>query len=255
MKPQASNAIAILDPLLQKLGPQYLAFWTLPNAILTLSGARPYCDGVFWDDAEKGLLEKWSQEISESAAIVTENIKAVWWQASIAEARPGEKFAGYDCFFEPGLRYMLAQTKLLKSTTFDQFQKQTSFAGFLEVIIADLEHQPEFKVYSPENLNDVAFGLLLGYPDKAIVESVEKWQEQDSFAEPLMDADIRGGGYYICPQPVYSYPRHLVSDPSITAHEQLWSTILRDYYTSDFHKSLEQDKAFMKKAKELGNLK
>lgn len=89
-----------------------------------------------------------------------------------------------------------------------------------------------------------------------MLASVKGWgEDRDPFGEPDMPADIRGADYYICPQPVYSYPRSLAGEPDITRHEQLWSKILIGYYTSDFHKTLEKDEKFLEKAKEIGNLR
>lgn len=114
-----------------------------------------------------------------------------------------------------------------------------------------LKQDERFKHFNKENLNHVAFGILVGYPDKAILGSATEWEKDDPFAESLIDAAIRGSWYYICPRPVYSYPRRLVIDPDINTHERLWSKILKDYYKSEFHKQLEADKSFQQKLNRL----
>lgn len=259
MRPDANLAIKALSPLREQLGPQYLAYWVLPNVILTLSGARAYCDGVFWDNDEEDVLRKWGQEIAESAAIIKKGSKVLWSEQGIKEARPGEKYAGYDFIFEAGLLYVLTNTSLLSGALVDQLKHCATAEDFSKLMVDNLRSQTKFENLSAENLNDIAFGILVGYPDKAIVESVKSWQdeqdESNAFSESLMDADIRGANYYICPQPVYSYPRHLVNDSTITANEKLWSSILKDYYTSDFHQSLESETTFQQRMQELGNLK
>ena len=251
MKPTANQAIQILEAIRQQLGPKYLAYWVLPNTILTLSGARAFCDGIFWDDDHKGLLKTWDREITESTDCIKKHTQVVWSSTGIREARPGEKYAGYDLILDVGLNHALQATNLIKDRIIDQLKQQNSIEDISETIITHLKSQK----YSKENLNHIVFGILLGYPDKAITESVTTWEEDDPFAEPSINADIRGAAYYVCPQPVYSYPRHLVNDPSITSHEQAWSTILKEYYTSDFHKSLEKNQDFVSKMQELGNLK
>jgi len=256
VKPNVSNVIEILKPLRKQLGSQSLSYWVLPNVILTLSGARAYCDGVFWDNDKKGLLEKWNKEIAASSEVIKKSAQVVWSEVGIKEARPGEEYAGYDLIFEAGLRYVLTETSLLSDNLLIKLEEQTSAEGFSQVIVDNLKSQPQFKDLSAENLKHIAFGILAGYPDRAIVESVMSWDtENDAFADPLMDANIRGANYYICPQPVYSYPRHLVNDSSITDNEKLWSSLLEDYYTSDFHKSLETERPFQQKMQELGNLR
>jgi hypothetical protein len=52
---------------------------------------------------------------------------------------------------------------------------------------------------------------------------------------------------------VYIYPRPLVSDPEITAHEQLWSGILKDFYTSSLHQKLTKSPAFQNQITALTN--
>jgi predicted heme/steroid binding protein len=70
MKPNIDRVIEIFSAISQQLGPQYLAYWALPNTVLTLSGARAYSDGVFWGNDNKDLPEEWNEEIAESMEIV-----------------------------------------------------------------------------------------------------------------------------------------------------------------------------------------
>lgn len=255
MAPDSSRAITILTSLRDQLGPQYLSYWVLPNVVLTLSGARAYCDGVFWDDAKQGLLTGWSQEISESVKVIKKSEKVLWSKVGIEEARPGEKYTGYDIIFEIGLQYSLSHTQLLARTSFEQVKNIGSAETLLKVMVDDLKSQVKFKDYSAENLKHVAFGILVGYPDKAIIESVLRWEADNPLSETLIDANIQSADYYVCPQPIYSYPRKFANDPDIRSHEKLWSDLLNQYYASDFHKSLEEDQNFQRKMKELGNLR
>ncbi len=255
MKPSAEQAIKILKPLQHELGSEYLAYWALPNVILTLSGARPFCDGVFWDEDKKGLLENWAREIAQSIKIIEQQTKVLWSESGIEEVRPGEKCARYDLILDDGLSYELASTKLLKGAVYEALKHQNKAEGFIKVLVDNLKSQASFKATSDENLQHIATGIMLGYPDKAVVELVISEEAGDTLSDQFMHADIRGADYYICPQPVYDYPRSLVDDPSIKDHEKLWSSILEDYYSSNFHKSLEKDQAFMRKMAELNNLK
>jgi hypothetical protein len=253
MKPDAKNAISILNALLEIGEARLLAYWTTPNVILTLSGARAYCDGVYWGNMD--LLKKWNGEIENSLEVLEHNWPLVLTETGIKAARPEENYASFELISEVGLRQAIGQTKLVDHTILEVLLQQASFKGLLKEMTQRLQEQSKFKDYSKENINDVAFGILLGYPDDAIVGSVIEWQKDDPFAEPLIDADIRGAGYYICPRPVYSYPRSLISSPAISENEQLWSKILKDYYTSDFHRKLEARADFQQKLKELGNLR
>ncbi len=254
MEPRVERVIKIFTAISKQLDTEYLAYWALPNAVLTLSGARAYCDGIFWTNKNEGLLEKWKTEITESIEVIKRQIVIVWSDARIEESHAGEKYAGYELITEDGLRSVLAHTNLFSNDLFDEIKALKSAKKQFERLVKNLKAHSKFRKYTEESLRHIAFGVLAGYPEKAILESVLKWDEADPFAETLVNADIRGAGYYICPQPVYSYPRHLMNDPDIVKHEKLWSNLLKDYYRSDFHRSLEKDKKFQHKMRELGNI-
>lgn len=249
-KPTAQVAISILDQLKDIVNSATLAYWVTPNSVLTLSGARAYCDGVFYHSSKKQLT-KWTVEMARSIEALTSITDVYFAEAKVDKSTSKEEYAGYDAVFMHGLNFVLGKTKLLDRSKLDFIQQRQSGEKLVETISMLLKQDKRFKQYSRENLNHIAFGILVGYPDKAILSSVSS-REEDPFAEPFIDADIRGSWYYICPRPVYSYARHLVSDVEINNHEQLWSNILRDFYTSSFHKKLAKDPNFKSKAKELG---
>jgi len=255
MEPTVDRAIKIFSHISDQLGPKYLAYWVLPNIVLTLSGARAYCDSVFWDDDQKGLLEAWSSEIEKSLAVVKKQIEIEWSLVGVQEPRPNEKYAGMELITKGGLQYVLSKTELFKGLNVRNI-KFADYKDFdvLKPFMQNLESQTRFKDYPKDDFGNIAFGILLGYPDKAVAVFSPNPKE-DIFEENRIDADIRGAGYYVCPQPVYDYPRHLMNDPTIAAHEKLWSTLLEDYYKSSFHKNLEKNKDFQTKMRELGNLR
>lgn len=249
--PTAQTAIGILKRLNNDMGVEALAYWVTPNSILTLSGARAYCDGVFYHSSKKQLAE-WTAEMAQSIEALQSLTDIYFAEAKIDKSTSKENYAGYDAVFTHGLNFVLENTELLDDSKFDLVQQKPSGEKLVEAICTLLKQDERFKQSSKENLNHIAFGILVGYPDKAILGSVSDWEKDDPFSEPLIDADIRGSWYYICPRPVYSYPRHLVNDNNINTHEQLWSGILRDFYTSRFHEALAKDPRFKSKANELG---
>ncbi|HKR82239.1 MAG TPA: hypothetical protein VJR27_04560 [Candidatus Saccharimonadales bacterium] len=249
--PTAQTAIDILERLKDKVGTAALAYWITPNSILTLSGARAYCDGVFYHSSKKQLAE-WTAEMTQSIDALKTITDIYFAEAKVDKSTSKEDYAGYDAVFTNGLNFVLDSTQLLGDSKLNLTKQRLSGEKLVEAMCRLLEQDGRLQQFNKENLNHIAFGLLVGYPDKAILGSVSDWEKDDPFAEPLIDADIRGSGYYICPRPVYSYPRHLVTDSDITAHEQLWSSILHDFYTSSFHETLAKDPDFKSKAKELG---
>jgi len=93
---------------------------------------------------------------------------------------------------------------------------------------------------APQHLR---FGLLLGYPGKAL-ES-EMWigagMRRD---EEQMQATIHRHDAYLAAHPIYHYDKSLKQDPEIMAHQQLWSAILDGVYGSAWHKTVEQSASF-----------
>ncbi|HEU4914564.1 MAG TPA: hypothetical protein VFT16_04140 [Candidatus Saccharimonadales bacterium] len=253
MKPNIDHAVKIFSSVSEQLGPEYLAYITLPNVVLTLCGARAYCDGVFWSRDNKDLLGKWDKELSALMGVIKGQNVALWSDAVIEQTVAGDKYASYEFIVKDGLHYAITHTNLLGPIRFEDIEAEASRAKIIELLVKNLKSQPALKEYPKESLYDIAFGILLGYPDKAILGTILRWNNNGPFEEPLIDADIRGASYYTCPQPIYSYPRHLMTDPAICAHEKLWSGLLKDYYQSDFHTSLEKNDDFRAKVRELGN--
>ncbi len=254
-KPSAQRVIDILRVIQQELSPAHTAYWVTPNTVLTLSGARAYCDAVFWDNDDKPPLKKWTQDITDSLTILKNQLSIVAAEVGMQSVRSNERYVSYDVITADGLDYTLHHTSLVAPEISGELLKQATTADVVKVVADNLLPLPSDNDYSDESRHHVAVGILLGYPDLAIINSVDEWQQDDPFAEPLINADIRGAAYYACPQPIYLYPRHLIADQQIIAHEQLWSTILREYYGSDFHKALEADPGFIQKMTELKNFR
>jgi hypothetical protein len=254
MQPSAQTAIRILESIKTACTPSLLAYWSTPNVILTLSGASAFCDGIFWSD-ERSKLEAWKAEIDKVLPAIHNATPLIDRRTAIETVRDNETYTSFELITRQGLEYCLQRTTLLKEVNTKPLLQTQDMAMLQELLIGMLEGHPELQTFSKEGLNHAAFGLLLGYPDEAIVGLLRaEQQEKDPFAEPFVDADIRGAGYYDCPKPIYSYPRHLINNKVIQRHEQLWSHILEEYYHSDFHKTLEKDKQFQEKITELGAL-
>jgi len=251
MQPSAQIAISILEKLQVNTSPAILAYWVTPNTVLTLSGARAYCDGVFYDN-NKSVLEEWVSELNVSLQYIQSATDVYFAEAKVDKTSSGEAYAGYDVIMGEGLKYVLKQTNMLPDRSNKLYVKHLSGEKLVTEMAAQLKSQLITKDYTEDNLKDAAFGILVGYPDKAIIGSVGEWGKNDPFSEPLIEADIRGASYYLCPQPIYSYPRHLINDQEIKTNEKQWSAILREFYTSNFHSRLAGNPQFKRKAKQLG---
>lgn len=250
-KPNTQTAIKILGKLKGSGDPSLLAYWVTPNTILTLSGARAYCDGVFYHK-DKKVLEAWTKEMAGSIKTLKLVTDIYFAESKVDKTTSKETYAGYDVLITSGLTHVFEQTTLLGPNSKDLLAQNLPGVQLVNALVDLLQENKRLKHFNKEGLNHIAFGILVGYPDEAILGAVTKWEEDDPFAEPLIDADIRGSGYYNCPRPVYSYPRHLVTNLTINTHEKLWSSILEEFYNSEFHASIAKDRGFQQKIKELG---
>jgi hypothetical protein len=253
MEPTAEKAIGVLQKLEQECGSAALAYFVLPNVILTLSGARAYADNVCWTE-DTANLKSWYQELSGAFSSLKTTTSLIY-SAVDQQQPPSGDIVGvsYELILSDGLDHVLGQTSLVSGLKPQDFVSCTNLPNCLQIIIDRLRPQEKFRSLDNENMNHIAYGILLGYPDTAILGAVKLWQQSDPFGEPLIAADIRGAVYYACAQPVYDYPRSIVTDDVVRQHEALWSGILKDFYTSEFHLKLAADLAFQAKMKKLGN--
>ncbi len=134
MEPNAQKVITILEELRQKLGPAHVAFWALPNTVLTLSGARAYCDGVFWDNDKQNLLETCDREIVEAVAVIKAKFPVVTTETGIEVVRKTEKYASYELILDEGLKYVLGQTHLYEVADLERLKLQHTAAELIGVM-------------------------------------------------------------------------------------------------------------------------
>lgn len=250
--PSYEKAIETLSKLQEKVGSAELAYLITPNVILTLAGARAFCDGVFYSKDDEDL-----RQIAERVAKLVEDLKETR-DLRMAEygtdvGAGARKYARFGVVVTDGLYHSLLETRLLGENAIEMADQRLQGEELMDAMLARLKQNEQLQDISEENLTHIAFGILLGYPDKALIGSANKWDEDPSESDdPLVAAKLEAANYYDCPQPVYDYPRSMVNDPEIITHEQQWSKILNDFYESDFHKRLAQDPTFRAKAKELG---
>lgn len=251
-QPSAVRATEVISSIDKALGAEYAAFLVGPNVVLTLSGARPNGDQVFYNTSP-AKLKQWQSEINDTLQELKQ-YSNTWAISSLSKNPMGQNYVSFDMLLKDGLGWALSQTNLLNDKQKRLLLDSPLDPNIYEQIVTFLGQDQRFKKLNTEWLQHIASGLLLGYPDKAILGSVEQWAKSGSTIQSkLITADIRNADYYPCPQPVYNYPPSLVDDAEIKKHEHLWNTILQDFYNSSFHKSLAQNEAFKQKIKELGN--
>lgn len=248
--PKADYSISLLEQILNQRGFEATVCFVFPNVILTLAGARSFSDGVFYH-RDKAVLEKWQAEVDAAAAALTATGNIIF-RSYIDKNPANSHYLSYDLINLKGLENTLPGYAFLDKEKVKDFLSQPLSFKLPDRLMKIVRRHKAFEKMAKEELGAITHGMFLGYPEKAILAALPYWfSPKDKFALPLIPAAIRGANYYTCPQPVYSYPRELVNDPTINQHEQLWSNILQGYYTSDFHQALEKDKDFQNKLSQL----
>ncbi len=242
--------MATIELVLDNLGPTFCTYLVLPNAVLTLANARGFSDGVFYH-ADKTVLKLWQNEMRQLFTFLKKQRGFIYVTEIIPN--PGNQwYVGYDFMNPDGLRATLPSYTFFDASKLEKIVQHDSLVTMTEDLMHQLSQSPMLMNSYSDYVEDITSGVILGYPEKAILGSVNRFnQPTDEFPEQLMQANIRGADYYQCPQPIYDYPRKLVNDPDIKKHEALWSDILQTYYTSPLHKQLTQDKTFVAKIKAL----
>ncbi len=130
-------------------------------------------------------------------------------------------------------------------------------AAWVETFDAELARAMDSGILPKAWLNDwyaplnIRFGMLLGYPGKAI-ESI-LWEAIGLQHEEELNAKIEHHDSYYAAQPIYSYAKSLQNDPEILAHQTLWSNILTKVYESPWHTEIQKSDAFKKVLSDLKN--
>jgi hypothetical protein len=248
-QPCANSVIKIFKAIINETDSSKLAYLVTPNVILTLSGVRSYCDGIYYSEEMKNL-KQWKKEIEECLSLVSKFTEIQYKNVSVGIASIGDSCVSFDVILKRGAVWSIQRSSLLNHGVLEILDTTHSVDDFMKLLDDNLRND----FVDRDIRSHVAFGIALGYPDVAILDYLQDDEQRDPFSAPYIDADIRGAKYYDCPQPIYQYRRTLITNPEIIAHETLWSNILKEYYTSDFHKSLEADPQFQAKLKEIGSL-
>src|SRR5690606_33922795 len=126
---------------------------------------------------------EWTAEMAQSIDALKTITDIYFAEAKVDKSTSKEDYAGYDAVFTNGLNFVLDNTELLGDSKLNLAQQRLSGEKLIEAMCRLLEQDGRFKQFNKENLNHIAFGILVGYPDKAILDSVSNWEIDDPFAE------------------------------------------------------------------------
>jgi hypothetical protein len=156
--PSANRAISILEKIKANHNPAMLAYWVTPNTILTLSGARAFCDGVFWSE-DSNELNGWGKDIATCLATIKGQQEVVASTSGVQEVREGEACATYELILTEGLHNVLEGTAIINVDSAMLVIPNATPSSIVKWLMKSLANKDEFKDYSEEDLNHVAFGI------------------------------------------------------------------------------------------------
>ena len=95
---------------------------------------------------------------------------------------------------------------------------------------------------SNDALNHLMAGLLLGYPDQALLDLYDVITGKK--IDLLMLSKIPYEDYYDNPQPNFQYLPEHEKDESINNIKKSWANLLKEFYENRWHTALEKDTNF-----------
>jgi hypothetical protein len=248
----AARAINILIDI-QQSAPRMLPIFLAANSVLTLSGVRAYDAyhefyGFYSDEEENRVAE----------ALQRHGVHILPSGRSLAD--PTDSRLMFELLNQGGLEglsenYHIAGDEpwpVVRSIAYSG-EGFAAWSGDAERWLTALISDGTLPAaWSEDKLtaHDLRFGMLLGYPARAIESAV--WltlEETDNdgnlpHSGSVAQARISYHDAYFAAWPVYQYAAELRHDPEIQAHESLWSQILAIVYESEWHNQLQSDAAF-----------
>lgn len=247
--------INFLEEIEKTFGPEHCAYWVGPNIVLTLCDERAYCDGVFWGDTNE--INHWKADLEKHFSLFLNHFPVAFHRVYVDNNdKLSDQYVCLEVITNAGLQSLPDIYKDLIRPFDLPKEPFVSEPDVFSYLSANL-NQKTTKSYSTENMNHLIYGMLLGYPEKAILANVEAWQDADSgnrktdVTEGSLQANIAYADRYPCPIPVYDYPPSMKDDPEIKQHEKRWSETLGGFYNSTFHNYLARNESFQKKIEDL----
>lgn len=245
----AKQALAVLRDL-ERAVPESLPIFLAANSVLTLSGVRAY-DAYhdFYDHMPAERIAEVERVLSKHGIIVVRSASAF--------APEPEANTTFELVHEATFQNLWQQYELPKGARVDDTIRldfdidNLSLTAWSACVEADFAYSMERGPLPAVWLNDrlaphnLRFGMLLGYPGKAIESCL--WEY--SYVEMNEDhetVEIDYKDYYFAAWPTYEIKSSQRDDPEIKAHTRLWSDILMEVYESDWHVAAKKLPAFQK---------
>lgn len=217
--------------------PNLKQYFVDSNVVLTLAGMKGATNFTADVESEQDLrkYETEIETINETLKMANPEVKF----AMFKDVKETEDDGKYVTFIVQNLLGYERASKISKISGVTPFDRRTGWDG-LAKWSQKLWAQVEAAGYeSPE---DVALGLELGYPDRAIYD-LQDWMKNGSKGE-MVDAIIPNTRLYDDHDPSYVFSPGHENDAGIRDNMEKSGRILKEFYDSDWHKKVAPSLAF-----------
>lgn len=233
----------LISKLYKELGPRIGSHLVEPNVVITFAGLRGSGNFLMLNltNTEMNNIEKLNQKINKLGIrfLVYIDVEHKITDITIHNLK--------------GIEYLSKVSKLPFVKPFDWTR---GFDG-ASLWLNDVRNKAEkyFNIKTEDNLsiealNHLIIGLLLGYPDQALLDLYNVNIRKN--LDVLVPSEIPYANYYDNPQPNFSHLPEHKNEESIVKIKKSWGHLLKDFYTSSWHKSIAKDPYFrqVRKAEE-----
>ena len=210
----------------QDLGPRLGSHLVEPNTVLTIAGMR---------GSGKFVIHNLTKEEQNKIEKLNEKSKKLGIQFTVDNDEK-DNSANISILNLKGLEYTTNLSKLPFVKPFNAGQGFEAESSWGKAIIENAQKNfPNIKKYSAHLIT----GLMLGYPDKAILGVLNNVNEGIISSSELVDSNI----------PYSSYLREHANDPVIAKTLDSWGKLLIEFHKSNWCQSIAKDPEFIKNLK------
>lgn len=248
----AKRALDVLQTI-GEVAPQTLPIFLAANSVLTISGVRTY-DAYrefydFYNGREKAAVTSVLDNQGITMLFTDQKLrKSSFNDTSFELINNHGLTAVWETYRLPNVDYWPPDIKLDKAYDEAHFLAWSYIVEGALANMMDNDTLPKVWLTDRYAAHNIRFGMLLGYPAKAIESflwtSSAVIEANSITGVKALQARIRHHDAYYAAWPDYDYAAVLIDDPEVIAHEELWSLILDEVYASEWHAGIQADKCF-----------
>ncbi|MBA3752349.1 hypothetical protein H0X06_06195 [Candidatus Dependentiae bacterium] len=229
----------LTSSLYKELGPRIGVHLVDPNVVIALAGLRGGGSITLHGltDEEKLKLKKVNENFQKFGIkfVVHEDVK--------------DEIAVISVLNLKGFEYASRLSKFPFMKPFDSSTGFEGLEGWQNEMYSEVKKYFKDKKYTKkrplgDTLGHFFGGLMLGYPDQALLDFLADYTTNSSRSK-LSYHSIPYSDYYENAQPNFGYFREHENEESIVRTRKSWGNLLKRFYTSSLYKSLAKDPMFI----------